>query len=160
MLPEVLADFDRLRSLIRVSKGLYDGQSGEALSMINEYLCVAITGRLEQNIKQILIRYAEDSSHQKMSAPISRLCQQFQNPDKNKIVELVALFDKDFSHALSLEWSEDASDGNVISDMVGKRKAIAHQTRNNRDTTGTKIDLYFKAYQSTITRLHGHFLGR
>ena len=46
MLPEIRADFDRLNSLISTSKSLSDDASGEAASMINEYLCVAISGRL------------------------------------------------------------------------------------------------------------------
>lgn len=44
MLNEIRADFDRMQSLISASRKLSDEASGEAISMINEYLCVAISG--------------------------------------------------------------------------------------------------------------------
>lgn len=159
MLPEIRSDFDRIKNLIQVSKGLPDEMSGEASSMINEYLCVAITGRLEQNLKQIFISFSKRKSQNAMGPVVSRLCQSFQNPSKEKICDLVSLFDKEFSAELLEEWKEDGSAGHTISDMVGKRKVIAHQTKNNRDTTSTKIDQFFNAYQEVITRIHNHFLS-
>lgn len=158
MLPEIRADFDRIRNMISASRNIPDEASGEAASMINEYLCVVITGRLEQNLKQVFVKYSERKSNNVMGAAVSRLCQSFQNPSKDKICDLVSLFDKDFSSALAEEWKEDGSDGHTISDMVGKRKVIAHQTKNNRDTTSTKIDQFFDAYQKVVTRIHNHFL--
>ena len=158
MLPEIRADFDRIKNLISASRNIPDEASGEAMSMINEYLCVAITGRLEQNLKQVFVKYSERSSNKVMGAAVSRLCQSFQNPSKDKICDLVSLFDKNFSSALAEEWKEDGSAGQAISDMVGRRKVIAHQTKNNRDTTSTKIDQFFDAYQEVVTRIHDHFL--
>lgn len=158
MLAEIQADFDRIKALIQASKKFANDASGEASSMINEYLCVAITGRLEQNIKTILVTYSERHSKKVMGAAVSRLCQSFQNPSKEKICDLLALFDKDFSAELEKEWQEDGSIGRTVSDMVGKRKVIAHQTKNNRDTTSTKIDQFFTAYQKAVTRIHNHFL--
>ena len=158
-MPEIRADFDRIRSLIVVSRRLPEEASGEANSMLNEYLCVVISGRLEQNLKQIFIKYAERKSKAAMSAAVSRLCQQFQNPTKDKICEQISLFDQDFSKQLADEWRGDGSVGQIISDMVGKRKVIAHQTKNNRDTTSTKIDQFFCAYKEVVTRVHNHFLS-
>jgi hypothetical protein len=158
VLPEIRADFDRMKSLIDASRSLPDGASGEADSMINEYLCVAISGRLEQNLKQIFIAYSERKSDRAMGTAVSRLCQSFQNPSKDKICDLVSLFDKDFSSSLLEEWKEDGSFGSTISDMIGKRKVIAHQTKNNRDTTSTKIDQFYRAYKEVVTRIHDHFL--
>jgi len=159
MLPEIRADFDRVNNLIRASRNLPDEVTGEAASMLNEYLCVAISGRLEQNLKLIFITFSERKSEKAMGTAISRLCQYFQNPSKDKICVLVSLFDKEFSNALASEWQEDGSLGHMISDMVGKRKVIAHQTKNNRDTTSTKIDQFYAAYKEVVTRIHDHFLN-
>lgn len=158
MLPEIRADFDRIKNLIDASRKLPDETSGEASSMVNEYLCVAISGRLEQNLKLIFIAYSERKSQKAMGTAVSRLCQSFQSPSKEKICDLVSLFDKEFSSILSEEWKEDGSIGSIISDMVGKRKVIAHQTRNNRDTTSTKIDQFYGAYKEAVSRIHDHFL--
>jgi len=159
MLPEIRADFDRINNLIVASRKLSADTSDEATSMINEYLCVAITGRLEQNLKKIFIAYSERKSNKSMSAAISRLCQSFQNPNKDKICDLVSLFDREFSLRLAEEWKEDGSVGSTISDMVGKRKIIAHQSKNNRDTTVTKIEQFYRAYCQVVIRIHDHFLS-
>ncbi len=159
MLHEIRSDFDRVKNLISVSKNLPDEVSGEASSMMNEYLCVVISGRLEQNLKQIFITFSDRKSKEAMGTAVSRLCQSFQNPSKDKICDLVSLFDKGFSTTLAAEWKEDGSVGHTISDMVGKRKVIAHQTKNNRDTTSTKVDQFFAAYKEVVTRIHDHFLN-
>ena len=158
MLREIISDFDRVKNLIAVSQSLPDDISGEAVSMMNEYLCVVITGRLEQNLKQIFIAYSDRKSKTAMGTAVSRLCQSFQNPTKDKICDLVSLFDKEFSEKLIAEWKVDGSVGQIISDMVGRRKIIAHQTKNNRDTTTSKVNNFFTAYKSVITEIHDHFL--
>lgn len=158
MLPEIRADFDRINNLINASRAPSNEASDEVKSMVNEYLCVAITGRLEQNIKKVFIAFSDRNSKKKMNTAVSRLCQSFQNPSKEKICDLVSLFDKDFSKVLISEWQHEGSAGQTISDMVGRRKVIAHQTRNNRDTTNTKIDQYYLAYKEVVARIHNHFL--
>lgn len=155
---EIRADFDRIRNLLKVARNLSDGNSAEAESMVYEYLCVAITGKLEQNIKQVFILYSNNKSDRRMGAAISKLCQQFQNPDREKIVTLVGLFDKDYSGQLSEKWRADGSVGAVLSDMVGIRKGIAHQTTNTRTATRTKVENFFEAYRSFVEELCGRFL--
>lgn len=155
---EVRADFDRLRNLIDEANSLSEDVSSDARSMAYEYLCVAITGKLEQNIKQILIAYADSRCSAPMGAVVSKLCQSFQNPDKAKIITLLDIFDKDFSKALEAEWNKERSVGNTISDMVGLRKTIAHQTSNSRNSTKTKIESFYLAYRTFITDLSNHFL--
>ena len=159
MLAEIRADFDRLRNQIDASRALPADCSDEAASMVNAYLCVAIAGRLEQNLKQILIQHSERSSEKKMSRAISRLCQSFQNPSKEKICELVKLFDNEFSEQLHEDWKGEGNPGSIISDMIGKRKNIAHQTTNRLDVTKTKIDAFYGAYKDVETRVHNHFLS-
>lgn len=156
ILPEVHSDFDRLKALIE-SANRVASDTGEAESMIYEYLCVAITGKLEQNLKCILINYANNSSKRAMGAAISKLCQSFQNPDKEKILSLLSLFDKEYADKLKTDWVPEDSHGNAISDMVGMRKTIAHQTSNSRNMTRTKIERYFNAYKETVTEISEHF---
>jgi len=160
MLCEVQADIDRLKSQIEVANNSSGDVQDEMKSMAYEYICVAITGRLEQNVKTILITYANNCSERSMGKAISRLCQGFLNPSKDKLVDLVGLFDKGFADNLREEWQDDGSLGHTISDMVGKRKVIAHQTKNNRDVTRTKIRQYFNAYKDLVTLLDTHFLTR
>lgn len=155
---EVRADIDRLKNMIDVADSLGEDVSSDARSMTYEYLCVAIVGRLEQNIKQILIAYANGRCSAPMGAVVAKICQQFQNPDKVKIINLLESFDKLYARQLEEAWKDEGSIGNVISDMVGMRKAIAHQTTNARNSTRTKIQLFFKTYREFVTNLSDHFL--
>lgn len=157
--PEVRADIDRIRNLIRVATNMPDDTSGEANSMVYEYLCVAIAGRLEQDIKIVLIKHAEAVSEKRLSAVVAKVCQGFQNPDSRKIVDLLKLFDSAFAEQLEAEWQEDNSDGRVISEMIGVRKQIAHQTSNSRSATRSKIEKYFRSYEAFVNRLSDHFLN-
>ncbi|BCH58619.1 hypothetical protein RvVAR0630_12430 [Agrobacterium vitis] len=156
--PDVRADFDRLKNQIKAVKNLPETASGDATSMLYEYLCVAITGRLEQNLKTILITYSDQQSKKTMSGAVSKLCQSFQNPDRGKIIELVSYFDKDFSKHLETEWESEGSVGHTISDMVGIRKKIAHQTTNARTATRTKVENFYSTYVAAVTAISNHFL--
>lgn len=157
MLAEIQADFDRLQRLINAANELPDEATGEAESMVYEYLCVAIAGRLEQNIKSILVTYSDRKSNRMLNKAVSRLCQAFQNPTKEKILDLVKLFDPEFSSTLDSEWKEQLSAGGIVNDMIGHRKRIAHQTTNSRSMTKTKVVSYFGAYKEVVVRLEGHF---
>lgn len=158
MMRDIVADFDRLKNQIDIVNNSSDQDDHEIRNMAYEYLCVAIVGRLEQNIKTILVTYANNKSERRIGSAVTRLCQNFQNPSKDKIIDLISLFDKSFADRLKQEWSSEDSLGNIISDMVGKRKIIAHQTNNNRDVTRTKINTFYKAYKSLIIMLDAHFL--
>ncbi|WP_025594256.1 hypothetical protein [Agrobacterium tumefaciens] len=157
LLSEIRADFDRLKNLIQAAKNLPE-QTSDANNMVYEYLCVAITGRLEQNLKAILITYSDHKSNRTMRGAVSKLCQSFQNPEKGKILELISYFDKDFSEKLKREWEAEGSIGNTISDMVGIRKGIAHQTTNARNATKTKVESFYGAYVSVVTTINDHFI--
>lgn len=160
LLPEIRADFDRLKAQLDAARSLPESASGEATNMVYEYLCVAITGRLEQNLKAILIAYSNNASNQRMGGVVSKLCQSFLNPDRSKIIDLLSYFDKDFSKFLAEEWDEEGSVGHTLSDMVGIRKSIAHQTTNSRSTTRTKIENFYGAYVKAVTQINDHFIKR
>jgi len=155
---EIQADFDRMKNLIDAANNAPEDVSGDIRSMSYEYICVAIAGRLEQNLKTVLVTYANNNSNKRIGASIARLCRHFQNPSKEKILDLIALFDPVFAEQTKVEWDEDDSIGNVLSDLIGKRIVIAHQTNNNRDVTRTKVQGYYRAYTGVITKLDAHFL--
>ncbi|MBO6825746.1 MAG: hypothetical protein JJ879_06055 [Sneathiella sp.] len=155
---ELHSDFCRIDNRIKACKALNEDTDYQLISMLNDQLCVTIVGRLEQNIKKIFSGYASRHSNRKLERSISRLCQQFQNPNPDKITELVKLFDSDFGNQLSVDWKDEASDGNKIKQMVSIRIKIAHQTTNNSSLTIAKIEAYFRAYKNVVTLLQQHFL--
>lgn len=152
------SDFSRIENRIKVCKNLGAEADYQLTSMLNDQLCVTITGRLEQNLKKIFTGYASRHSGRSLERSIAKLCQQYQNPNPDKILDLVRLFDADFAEELKNEWDDDMSDGNQIKQMVSTRITIAHQTTNNSSLTMNKIEAFFKSYKNVITKLQVHFL--
>lgn len=152
------SDFCRIESRIKACRKLDGDTDNQLVSMLNDQLCITIVGRLEQNLKTIFSGYASRHSNRRLERSISKLCQQFQNPKPDKIVDLVRLFDTDFGNQLSDDWKDETSDGNQIKQMVSIRIKIAHQTTNSSLLTLTKIEAFFKAYKNVILMLQQHFL--
>jgi hypothetical protein len=152
------SDFSRIENRIAACKKLGSEADYQLVSMLNDQLCVTITGRLEQNIKKIFTGYASRHSGRSLERSIARLCQQYQNPNPDKILDLVKLFDSEFAEKLKIEWEDERSDGNQIKQMVSIRIIIAHQTANSSSLTLTKVEAFFKSYKSVITKLQQHFL--
>ena len=81
------------------------------------------------------------------------------NPEPERILDTIELFDRDLSNALRSEWKDEGSLGKTIASLVGQRKRIAHQTSSSRHMTQTSVKQYFQAYEQLIDRLEGHFLA-
>ena len=159
MLAEIRADFDRLKHQIKMAGELPPEVPDDISSMTYQLLCVAIVGRLEQNLKTIFIYYGNNNSNRAMGKAITRLCQSFQNPKPEKIIDLVGLFDKEFATLLHRNWLDSSpSDMDVIRNMVGERIAVAHQKTKNFSITRTKVEQYYDTYKRTVTQIHDHFL--
>lgn len=159
MLNEIRAEIDKLSALIAAAHDEIEPDQFRAASMAYEYLCIAICGRVEQDVKTILIEYARRSSGRKLERAIARVCRNFMNPEKEKIIDTLELFDRDYAVSLRRSWQDENTTGTIINEMVGHRKRIAHQTNSNRSMTKTQIDRYFKAYKDLVLELDRHFLS-
>ena len=159
MLAEIRAEKDKLKALMETAKELDSDTDSAAISMTHEYLCVAICGRVEQDIKTVLIEYSKRKSDAKLERAIARLCRNLMNPEPTKIIDTLELFDRDLSRALKAEWQEDDSVGSILGQLVGQRKRIARQTSSSRHMTATKIDEFYRAYLTLLERLDRHFLN-
>lgn len=158
MINEIRASSDKLSALIETAKTELSPEQAKSSSMTYEYLCVAICGRIEQDVKTILVEYARRSSERKLERVVARVCREFMNPEKDKILKTLDLFDRDLAKKLTNEWKDENSIGNTINELVGHRKRIAHQTNSNLSMTRSHIEKYFYAYKSLIKQLDEHFL--
>lgn len=160
MLNEVRAERDKLKALVDLSASLPEETDSAAISMTHEYLCVAICGRIEQDVKKILVEYARRASDAKLERAVARVCRDFMNPERAKIIGVLELFDRDFSKKLEEEWKPDDSLGRTIDRLVGQRRRIAHQTSSSRHMTRSIIADFFDAYDSLIDLFDKQFLSR
>lgn len=158
MFPSIQADFDRLSHQLNLIEKAPENTE-ELSAMACQFLCVAIVGSLEQNLKLILIQYCIVYRQHHFSKAIDRLCQSFQNPKHHKIIDLISLFDKEFSDKKNVDWMVgDEPVSGVVNSMVGERIVISHQKNKNINVTPTKLRKYLKIYKSVIKEVHDHFL--
>lgn len=156
---EIQSNIDRLDSKLKLLEKSSQ-ENAEILSLSNQYLCVAIVGRLEQDLKIIFQEYCSRGTKRKFNRAVERLCWSFQNPTFDKIIDLVSLFDEDYSKELSLKWSSgDVSLKSILNRMVDERKTIAHQKNKNANVTIIKNREYFATYKTVVFDVYGNFTG-
>lgn len=88
------------------------------------YLCVLVSGFLENSVKLTYSEYARRRSDPWVADFVQSRLQQFQNPKMGAILEIVGAF--------SQEWRESLDDktndriGESVNSIVGNRHKIAH----------------------------------
>lgn len=157
---ELQAEFDRLKLQISYIKAGSGKDRDELISLSSQQICVSICGSLEQCLKQIFIQYAKHRSSNRIYRPIEKICESYQNPKTTKILELVSLFDAEFSDHLKREWEDSLEiERQYIDNLVDDRITIAHRKRVHIDISSSKLENYYKAYSNLLDRVYRHFLG-
>ena len=89
-----------------------------------KYLCILSSGHIENSIRYIYGRYAENKSHQNIANYIQNNLRRFQNPTTDKIINLTSAFNKEWGENLDKYISAEMKDS--INSIVGLRNSIAH----------------------------------
>lgn len=158
---ELESEFSRIEFQIKSIKNCAaDNVPEELISLSCQAVCVAICGSLEQCLKRIFVEYARRRSGNQIHRPIERLCRNYQNPGSSRVLELVDLFDRDFSRELGRSWQEETGlEKTHLDNLVNDRISIAHRTRNHVGISASKLDDYFKAYSGILVKVHDKFIG-
>jgi hypothetical protein len=98
---------------------------------IANYACVLLCGLLETAIKERLSVHSEGMASPAVANFVKVQLDGFQNPNPEKIGQLVRSFDSAVADRLETFWSDEIKD--AIGSIVGNRHLIAH----GRDTTLT-----------------------
>ncbi|MDE1976468.1 MAG: hypothetical protein KGI84_04315 [Elusimicrobia bacterium] len=96
----------------------------ELLSDFARYLCVLVSGFLEQAVIEILLEYARLHSDERIQLNIERRLRRLTNVKANRLLETVGSFDKDWYHSLEpilVDQNKAALDS-----IVALRNKIAH----------------------------------
>lgn len=157
---ELQAEFDRLSYQISIIKKEAGRVGDELISLSSQQICVSICGSLEQMLKRIFIEYAKRRSNSRIYRPIEKICESYQNPKTNKILELVGLFDAEYEVELKRAWDEEREmERRHLNNMVDDRITISHRKKIHVDVSSGKLQNYFKAYSDLLDRVYNHFLG-
>lgn len=90
----------------------------------SRYLCVLVSGFLENSVELCLSEYTKRSAHANVSNFVSAKLRWFQNPRMGEILDLFGSFNPDWRTQLEAATSGQLSDS--VNSIVGNRNRIAH----------------------------------
>lgn len=122
-------------------------------SHIANYSCVLLCGLIETAVREIVAAHCEKKAAPMVSNYVKSQLEWFQNPDPQKIVNLLSSFDRSVAERLEGNWKGEIRD--AIGSIVGNRHLIAH----GRDTALTILRVldWLKAARSFIDLLETEF---
>jgi hypothetical protein len=106
-----------------------------------KYICVLISGFLENAIHLIYSEYVKKVSNEKVSQFSIRQIKKIQNPKANKVVEIAKSFDSDWGNKLE-KYLDDDGRKEAIDTIMNNRHLIAHGKPSN--ITLAPLNEYFK----------------
>jgi len=117
---EITSQRQRLDELFEKAKGL----DPEVQSHWSRYLCVLISGFLENCVRLTYTEYATGRSHANIAKFVESNLKGFQNPRMNLILEVVGKFSDDWRK--DLKSKTDGQLGDAVTSIVVNRHNIVH----------------------------------
>jgi len=143
---EIHRQKQRLDALFKAAGTLTDA---EMQSHWSRYLCVLVSGFLENSVELCLSEFSRRHAHPEVADYVSAKLQGFHNPKMNAILELFGAF--------SVEWRaklESATDGQLsdsVNSIVGNRHRIAHG--ESVSLTMSSLSAYYKDALAVVAML-------
>lgn len=116
------SDKQKLDSLFEKAKGFSDNP--ELQAEWAKYLCVRVSGLIEVAIQSILAKYVEEKAHPNIQRYVENDLDNFQNPNTDKIFQLLNSFNKEWAKMFEKETEGQLHDS--IATIVNNRHQIAH----------------------------------
>ena len=120
-LVEITRQRQRLDELFQKAKHLPDP---EVQSHWSRYLCVLVSGFLENSVRITYTEYARNRSDLSVANFVESRLRQFQNPKMGAILDLAAGFNQDWKQRLENDTKGQLSES--VNSIVGNRHKIAH----------------------------------
>jgi hypothetical protein len=111
--------FAKISEIQRVSPDDLDLQAHWA-----RYLCILVSGFLENSISTIYIEYAKKKATPQIANFVQKRLEKFQNPNMDKIFQLMASFDEEWGKQFKIRTEGDIKD--AVNIIVKLRNSIAH----------------------------------
>lgn len=111
----------RLDELFKAARDLPDA---EMQSHWSRYLCVLVSGFLENSVAICLSEYAKRGTNPNVSSFVDAKLRGFQNPRMSAIVDIFGSFNPEWKARIEAETQGQLSDS--VNSIVGNRHKIAH----------------------------------
>jgi formyltetrahydrofolate hydrolase len=146
----IIANRDKLNYLlknIKISSFDFELQSHWA-----KYLCVLTSGFLENSIRIICGEYVKNKAAPFVQNFVDKELNRFQNPDMNKIIDLVSRFSQDWGDCLKTITEGELKDS--VDSIVANKNNIAHG--QSIGLTFVQLEKYYKNVLKVIEIIEDH----
>lgn len=120
-----LRQFDRrkkkLDTLIKETESL--DESNFLKSELSRYICIRVSGLIEQTVRDFYEEYTESKSSPNVSRYVSRKMKSFQNPNIQKVIDLAQDFSEDWAAEID---ALDVEIKDAVKSIVDTRNSVAH----------------------------------
>jgi hypothetical protein len=118
---EITRQRQRLDDLFQKAKDLPDA---EAQAHWSRYLCVLVSGFLENSVRITYTEYARKCANSAVADFVESRLRQFQNPKMGTILDLTGGFSQEWRRRLETDAGGQLSES--VNSIVGNRHKIAH----------------------------------
>ena len=125
------------------------GPDTELQSDFAKYLCVLVSGYIEQAVVQIVLEHARGKDAPTLERFVERKTKRFANAKVSRIQELLEHFDADWRKELEELLVDEQKD--AVNSIVNQRNKIAHG--DSAEVTYLRISKYYEQAQGVIDQV-------
>lgn len=122
---ELNRQYQRIKTLIDNTR-ISCGDDIELQGHWGKYMCVLVSGFLENAISQVYVGLVNNSSSQTIASFTLGILEKIQNPKSKKFVEVARSFKKEWGEELERFLNEDINRKNAIDSIMANRHLVAH----------------------------------
>lgn len=144
---EVARQRQQLDATFKRAAGL--GADAELLSDFARYLCVLVSGFLEQAVIELLIEYVRTHSDNRVQQHVEQRLRQLTNLRAQRLIEVLGNFDPDWRRDLESFLVDEYKD--ALNGIVDLRSTIAHG--RYAGVTMTRVQNYYDRIKTVVERV-------
>jgi hypothetical protein len=118
-----------------------------------KYLVIRVSGLVEQVVTEIVLTYVATQASQPIAAHVSWRMGTFQNPNIERVLQLVGSFDR--SRRTQLEAAIEESEKEALGSVRAQRNRIAHGEPST--VSLTQVCAYYVEIKKMLNEVASHF---
>lgn len=125
------------------------GADAELLSDFARYLCILVSGFLEQAVVELLIEYVRTHSDNRVQQHVEQRLRNLRNLGAQRLIEVLGSFDPDWRHDLDIFLVDEYKD--AVDGIVNLRNTIAHG--RYAGITMMRVQDYYDRIKTVVERV-------
>ncbi len=149
------AEVKRLEQILDATFRRATGLQGDAelLSDFARYLCILVSGFLEQSVQELVLEYARRTASPAVQRYVASRIRGFTNANAQRLLDLVGSFDPDWRIDLEIYLVDERKA--AVDSVIDLRNTISHG--RYAGVTMSRITEYYKHVRNVIDHMSARF---